>query len=253
MLAKRIIACLDVDNGRVVKGTNFENLRDSGDPVELGKLYSKVGIDELVFLDVSATIEGRKTMLGVVERVAQRLDIPFTVGGGIRDFETAAELIKLGADKVSINTAAVENPKLISKIAKTFGSQAVVVAIDAKKVDGEFYVFTHSGKKNTGMYLSDWVRKVEIFGAGEILLTSIDRDGTKKGYDLEMIGFVRNITNLPIIASGGAGRMEDFLDVFKAGADAALAASLFHFREIGVRDLKIFLKNNNVNVRLEEI
>ncbi|MCD6551177.1 imidazole glycerol phosphate synthase subunit HisF [Thermotoga sp.] len=251
MLARRIIACLDVKDGRVVKGTNFENLRDSGDPVELGKLYSKIGIDELVFLDITASVEKRKTMLELVESVAEQVDIPFTVGGGIHDFETAAELILRGADKVSINTAAVEKPGLITKIADTFGSQAVVVAIDAKRVNGRFVVFTYSGKKNTGILLSDWVREVEERGAGEILLTSIDRDGTKMGYDVEMIRFVRPLTNLPIIASGGAGKMEHFLEAFRAGADAALAASVFHFQEINVVELKKFLKDHGVNVRLE--
>nr|WP_296905012.1 imidazole glycerol phosphate synthase subunit HisF [Thermotoga sp.] len=234
-----------------MKGTNFENLRDSGDPVELGKLYSKIGIDELVFLDITASVEKRKTMLELVESVAEQVDIPFTVGGGIHDFETAAELILRGADKVSINTAAVEKPGLITKIADTFGSQAVVVAIDAKRVNGRFVVFTYSGKKNTGILLSDWVREVEERGAGEILLTSIDRDGTKMGYDVEMIRFVRPLTNLPIIASGGAGKMEHFLEAFRAGADAALAASVFHFQEINVVELKKFLKDHGVNVRLE--
>ncbi|KAF2959171.1 MULTISPECIES: imidazole glycerol phosphate synthase subunit HisF [unclassified Thermotoga] len=251
MLAKRIIACLDVKDGRVVKGTNFENLRDSGDPVELGKFYSEIGIDELVFLDITASVEKRKTMLELVEKVAEQIDIPFTVGGGIHDFETASELILRGADKVSINTAAVEDPSLITKIARTFGSQAVVVAIDAKRVDGEFVVFTYSGKKNTGILLRDWVVEVERRGAGEILLTSIDRDGTKAGYDTEMIRFVRPLTTLPIIASGGAGKMEHFLEAFLAGADAALAASVFHFREIDVRELKEYLKKHGVNVRLE--
>ncbi len=251
MLAKRIIACLDVKNGRVVKGTRFENLRDSGDPVELGEFYSEIGVDELVFLDITASVEKRRTMLELVERVAERIDIPFTVGGGIHDFETAAELILRGADKVSINTAAVEDPSLITRIAETFGSQAVVVAVDAKRVDGKFVVFTYSGKKNTGILLEDWVREVERRGAGEILLTSIDHDGTKAGYDLEMISFVRNLVNIPIIASGGAGEMEHFLEAFKAGADAALAASVFHFREIDVRSLKEYLRRNGVNVRLE--
>jgi len=251
MLAKRIIACLDVKDGRVVKGTRFENLRDSGDPVELGEFYSEIGVDELVFLDITASVEKRRTMLELVERVAERIDIPFTVGGGIHDFETAAELILRGADKVSINTAAVEDPSLITRIAETFGSQAVVVAVDAKRVDGKFVVFTYSGKKNTGILLEDWVREVERRGAGEILLTSIDHDGTKAGYDLEMISFVRNLVNIPIIASGGAGEMEHFLEAFKAGADAALAASVFHFREIDVRSLKEYLRRNGVNVRLE--
>ncbi|MGJ8454454.1 imidazole glycerol phosphate synthase subunit HisF [Pseudothermotoga sp. U03pept] len=251
MLTKRIIACLDVENGRVVKGTNFENLQDSGDPVELGKLYSEIGIDELVFLDITASIEKRRTVVDLVERVAEQIDIPFTVGGGIHDFETASQLILCGADKISLNTAAVEQPRLITKLSQTFGSQAVVVAIDSKRVDGKFFVFTHSGKNNTGVLLQDWVREVEKLGAGEILLTSIDRDGTKAGYDTEMISFVRDLTNLPIIASGGAGKIEDFLIVFRAGADAALAASVFHFREIDLRELKNFLKAQGVSVRME--
>ncbi|PLV59788.1 imidazole glycerol phosphate synthase subunit HisF [Thermotoga sp. KOL6] len=251
MLAKRIIACLDVKDGRVVKGTNFENLRDSGDPVELGKLYSEEGIDELVFLDITASVEKRRTMLELVEKVAEEIDIPFTVGGGIHDFETASELILRGADKVSINTAAVEKPELITKIARTFGSQAVVVAIDAKRIDGKFVVFTYSGKKNTGILLENWVQEIEKRGAGEILLTSIDRDGTKMGYDVEMIEFVRSLTGLPIIASGGAGEMKHFLEAFNAGADAALAASVFHFREIDVKKLKKFLKDHGISVRME--
>nr|4Z08_A Chain A, de novo designed kemp eliminase KE07 [synthetic construct]5D2T_A Chain A, De novo designed kemp eliminase KE07 [synthetic construct]5D2V_A Chain A, De novo designed kemp eliminase KE07 [synthetic construct]5D2W_A Chain A, De novo designed kemp eliminase KE07 [synthetic construct] len=250
-LAKRIIAALIVKDGRVVKGSNFENLRDSGDPVELGKFYSEIGIDELSFWDITASVEKRKTMLELVEKVAEQIDIPFTVGGGIHDFETASELILRGADKVEINTAAVENPSLITQIAQTFGSQAVVVYIAAKRVDGEFMVFTYSGKKNTGILLRDWVVEVEKRGAGEIVLGSIDRLGTKSGYDTEMIRFVRPLTTLPIIAHGGAGKMEHFLEAFLAGADAAKANSVLHFREIDVRELKEYLKKHGVNVRLE--
>jgi len=250
MLAKRIIACLDVKDGKVVKGKNFENLKYSGDPVNLGIKYSNEGIDELVFLDITASVEKRRIMLETVERVAEVINIPFTIGGGIWDFETAAELIYRGADKVSLNSGAVNNPKLITQIADNFGSQAVVVAVDAKRTENGFEVFTHSGKKPTGLKLEDWVLELEKRGAGEIMLTSIDTDGTKEGYDVEMIKVVRELVNIPLIASGGAGKKEDFLEVFRVGADAALAASVFHYKEIDIFELKSYLKKNRIPVRL---
>lgn len=250
MLAKRIIACLDVKDGKVVKGTNFENLRYSGDPVELAIRYSDEGIDELVFLDITASIEKRKTMIETVEKVAEAITIPFTIGGGIWDLELASELIYKGADKVSLNSGAVNNPNLITEIAKRFGSQAVVVAVDAKRTKLGFEVFTHSGKRATGMRLENWVKEIEERGAGEIMLTSIDTDGTKNGYDIEMLKIVREIVTIPIIVSGGAGRKEHFLEAFKNGADAALAASVFHYGEIDSSELKLYLGENGVPVRI---
>lgn len=250
MLAKRIIACLDVKEGKVVKGTNFENLRYSGDPVELGIRYSEEGIDELVFLDITASVEKRKTMIKTVEKVAASITIPFTIGGGIWDLELAFELIYKGADKVSLNSGAVNNPKLITKIAEKFGSQAVVVAIDAKRTEKGFEVFTHSGRKATGILLEDWSKTVENLGAGEILLTSIDKDGVKEGYDIEMLKVVRSIVNIPVIISGGAGKKEHFLEAFKNGADAALAASVFHYNEIEILELKKYLFENGIVVRI---
>ncbi|MDI3472925.1 MAG: imidazole glycerol-phosphate synthase subunit HisF [Thermotogaceae bacterium] len=250
MLAKRIIACLDVKDGKVVKGVNFENLRYSGDPVELGIRYSKEGIDELVFLDITASVEKRKTMVETVEKVAKNIMIPFTIGGGIWELDLAFELIYRGADKVSLNSGAVNNPELITKIAEKFGSQAVVVAIDAKRTGRGFEVFTHSGRKATGILLEDWCRTVEELGAGEILLTSIDKDGVKEGYDIEMLEIVRNIVTIPVIISGGAGKKEHFLEAFKNGADAALAASVFHYSEIEISELKKYLFENGVTVRI---
>jgi len=250
MLAKRIIACLDVKDGVVVKGVNFEGLRHSGDLVELAKFYSEFCIDELVFLDVTASIEKRKIVAELVTKVAEQLDIPFTVGGGINSYEIASEIITNGADKVSINTAAIENPDLITKIANKFGRQAVVVAVDAKRCSGEFVVFSHSGKKNTGLRLKDWLFEVQERGAGEVLLTSIDRDGTKFGYDLEMLSLARDVLDIPIIASGGAGSFSDFLEVFNIGIDAALAASIFHFGEISPIELKKYLREKGVYVRI---
>ncbi|WP_448376079.1 imidazole glycerol phosphate synthase subunit HisF [Fervidobacterium sp.] len=250
MLAKRIIACLDVKDGSVVKGVSFEELRYSGDPILLAKLYSKLLVDELVFLDVTASVEKRKIIAELVSKIAEQLDIPFTVGGGINSYEIAAELITNGADKVSINTAAIENPDLITKIANKFGRQAVVVAVDVKRYSGEFIVFSHSGKKNTGIRLKDWLVEVQERGAGEVLLTSIDRDGTKFGYDLEMLILARDVLDIPIIASGGAGDFAHFLEVFNIGIDAALAASIFHYGEISPIKLKEYLYENGVCVRL---
>lgn len=250
MLAKRIIACLDVKDQVVVKGRQFENLIYGGDPVELAKRYVELGVDELVFLDITATHEKRKTLVELVEKIAENINIPFTVGGGINSLELASELIYKGADKVSINSAAVENPQLITQIADRFGSQAVVVAIDVKKTEIGYEVFTVSGRKRTDITFESHLVEMQKRGAGELLITSIDKDGMQEGYDIETIRIAKSLTNLPVIVSGGAGRMEHFLDAFLAGADAALAASTFHFDQIDIPKLKRFLKENGVQVRL---
>lgn len=251
MLAKRIIPCLDVKNGETVKGINFENLQYAGDPIELAKKYSDEGADELVFLDITATNEGRKTTAQMVEKVAKQVFIPFTVGGGISSIEDMQRLLKAGADKVAINSAAVKNPDLIKKASTYFGSQCVVVAIDAKHVDGDYYVFINAGKKNTGLKLLDWAKKAEELGAGEILLTSMDADGTQSGFDLGMTKLVAQNVNIPVIASGGAGAdVGHFVDVFNiANADAALAASIFHYDTLPIKKLKYDLNENNISVR----
>ncbi|AZT90236.1 imidazole glycerol phosphate synthase subunit HisF [Caldicellulosiruptor changbaiensis] len=249
MVAKRIIPCLDVNRGRVVKGINFINLVDAGDPVECAQKYNQLGADELVFLDITASHEERNIMIDVVKKVAERVFIPFTVGGGIRNIEDIRNLLLAGADKVSINSAAVKNPDLINESAKIFGSQCIVVAIDAKRHKDGFHVYINGGRIDTGLDAIKWAREVERRGAGEILLTSMDRDGTKAGYDLELTEAVCSAVNIPVIASGGAGRPQDFLEVFKVGAEAALAASVFHFGEILISDLKQFLKNHNIEVR----
>lgn len=250
MFAKRIIPCLDVRAGRTVKGVNFENLRDAGDAVELAALYAEQGADELVFLDISATIEQRKTLVELVERVAATIFIPFTVGGGIRSVEDCAALLRAGADKVSINSAAVRDPDLITRIAERYGSQCVVVAIDIKLVENQWYVFVDSGKTQTAWSAVDWAREVERRGAGEILLTSMGHDGTKAGFALEITKEISQAATIPVIASGGAGSMQDFIDVFTLGAaDAALAASVFHFGEIYIPDLKKLLSKNGIPVR----
>lgn len=251
MLAKRIIPCLDVKNGETVKGINFENLQYAGDPIELAKKYSDEGADELVFLDITATNEGRQTTIKMVEKVAKQVFIPFTVGGGIQSIEDMKHLLKAGADKIAINSAAVKNPDLIKEASTYFGSQCVVVAIDAKHVDNDFYVFINAGKKNTGIKLIDWVKKVESLGAGEILLTSMDADGTQNGFDLGMTKLVVEHVNIPVIASGGAGaNIEHFIDVFKeAKADAALAASIFHYNTLPIPMLKHELKEKNIAIR----
>lgn len=247
MLAKRIIPCLDVKDGRVVKGVSFINLRDAGDPVEQADAYSRAGADELTFLDISASVERRGTLVDMVERVADTLFIPFTVGGGVRTVDDFRVLLRAGADKVSINTAAVENPELISQVAERFGSQCLVVAIDATSAGN---VFTHGGRKNVGLDACAWARRAEKLGAGEILLTSIDRDGTQKGFDLELTRDVVNSVNIPVIASGGAGSLEDFYSVLTDGrADAALAASLFHDRLLTISRVKSFLHARGVAVR----
>lgn len=252
MLAKRIIPCLDVKNGETVKGINFENLQYAGDPIELAKKYSDEGADELVFLDITATNEGRKTTVKMVEKVAKQIFIPFTVGGGISSIEDMRRLLTAGADKVAINSAAVKNPDLIKEASEYFGSQCIVVAIDAKYVDGDFYVFINAGQKNTGIKLINWAKKAESLGAGEILLTSMDADGTQNGFDLKMTKLVAENVNIPVIASGGAGAFaEHFADVFeKAQADAALAASIFHYGTLPVKKLKNELKNHQIPVRI---
>jgi cyclase len=251
MLAKRIIPCLDVDKGRVVKGVKFQNLRDAGDPVEVAKSYEEQSADELVFLDITASAEERKIMIEVVQRVAETIFIPFTVGGGVSSLEDIRRLLSAGADKVSINTAAVKNPQLIYESAKRFGSQCIVVAIDAKRSERGWEVYIHGGRTPTGLDAVEWAKRVESLGAGEILLTSIDADGTKKGYDIELCRAVASAVSIPVIASGGAGTMEHFYEVFtKTNVDAALAASLFHFREVSIPELKAYLKNKGVHVRL---
>lgn len=251
-LAKRIIPCLDVKNGETVKGINFENLQYAGDPIELAKKYSDEGADELVFLDITATNEGRQTTVKMVERVAKQVFIPFTVGGGINSVEDMRRLLSAGADKIAINSAAVKTPELIKEASDYFGSQCVVVAIDAKFIDGDFYVFINAGKKNTGLKLLDWVKKAESLGAGEILLTSMDADGTQNGFDLKMTKLVSQNVNIPVIASGGAGaNIEHFVDVFEqAQADAALAASIFHYNTLPVPKLKNALFEEKISVRL---
>lgn len=252
MLTKRIIPCLDVKNGQTVKGVNFENLRYAGDPVELAKKYSDDGADELVFLDITATNEKRNTTAEMVSKVAKQVFIPFTVGGGIKSLEEMKTLLTAGADKVAINSAAVKSPDLIKTGASYFGSQCIVVATDAKKVDNDFYVFINAGKLNTGIKLKDWVKEVESLGAGEILLTSMDADGTQNGFDLEMTKLVAQSIKIPVIASGGAGaNPQHFIDVFEKGyADAALAASIFHFDTLGIPKLKAELKKHNTEVRI---
>jgi len=251
MIAKRIIPCLDIKNGRTVKGVNFINLIDAGDPVELAKRYTAEGADELVFLDISATEQKRKTLSDLVLRVAEALDIPFTVGGGVSSLKDAKVLLKNGADKVSINSAAVKNPNLINEMSNAFGNQCVVVAIDAKKINDKWIVHLVGGKEKTNIDLFDWANEVESRGAGEILFTSMDNDGTKKGFANSALSKLSEIVNIPIIASGGAGCNKDFLDTFTIGnADAALAASVFHFGKIKIPELKKDLKKNNIPIRL---
>ena len=251
MIAKRIIPCLDIKNGRTVKGVNFINLIDAGDPVELAKRYTAEGADELVFLDISATEQKRKTLSDLVLRVAEALDVPFTVGGGVSSLKDAKVLLKNGADKVSINSAAVKNPNLINEMSNAFGNQCVVVAIDAKKINNKWIVHLVGGKEKTNIDLFDWANEVESRGAGEILFTSMDNDGTKKGFANSALSKLSEIVNIPIIASGGAGCNKDFLDTFTIGnADAALAASVFHFGKIKIPELKKDLKKNNIPIRL---
>jgi len=251
MLTKRIIPCLDIKNGRTVKGVNFVNLIDAGDPVALAKQYAEVGADELIFLDISATLEGRKTMLEMVLKVAAQVNIPFTVGGGISTVEDVDALLHCGADKVSINSSAIKRPVLINELSQKFGSQCVVVAIDAKQIDGKWVVHLAGGTIPTELELFDWAKEVEQRGAGEILFTSMDNDGTKEGFANEALAKLSALVNIPIIASGGAGSVQHFVDTFiKGKSDAALAASVFHFGEIPIPTLKQELKNNTIEVRL---
>ena len=254
-LAKRIIPCLDVDNGRVVKGVQFVDIRDAGDPVEVARRYDEQGADEITFLDITASSDARDTIVHVVEEVASQVFIPLTVGGGIRTVEDIRRMLNAGADKVGINTAAVANPEFVKEAAEKFGSQCIVVAIDAKKVSKEgeaskWEIFTHGGRKPTGIDAIEWARKMVEYGAGEILLTSMDRDGTKIGFDLELTSAISEAVNVPVIASGGAGEKEHFVEVFDRGsADAALAASIFHYNEIPIPELKEYLKQHNIIVR----
>lgn len=251
MLTKRIIPCLDIKNGRTVKGINFLDLKDAGDPIELAQKYSNEGADELVFLDISATEEQRKTLVDLVRKVAATINIPFTVGGGISSVKDVELLLNNGADKIAINSSAFKNPNLINELALNFGSQCVVVAIDAKQIEGVWKVHLVGGKVPTELDLFEWVKEVEFRGAGEILFTSMDNDGTKNGFANDALERLSKIVNIPIIASGGAGSIQHFIDVFKIGkADAALAASVFHYQEIEIRDLKTMLKNNSIPIRL---
>lgn len=250
MLTKRIIPCLDIKNGRTVKGVNFVELRDAGDPVELAELYSNQGADELVFLDISATEERRKTLIELVTKVARKINIPFTVGGGISSVEDVHSLLHAGADKVSINSSAVKNPNLINDLSSKFGAQCIVVAIDAKQIDGCWKVHLVGGKVPTEIDLFDWAKEVERRGAGEILFTSMDHDGTKNGFANEALLKLTEMVNIPVIASGGAGNIQHFADVFILGkSDAALAASVFHYKEIDIQHLKKELKNKKIAIR----
>lgn len=251
MLAKRIIPCLDIKDGSTVKGVNFENLKYAGDPVQLAKKYSDDGADELVFLDITATNEKRKTIIELVQKVAKNVFIPFCVGGGIKTIEDIRGILLAGADKISLNSSAVKTPHLIKEASNYFGSQCIVIAVDGKRVDGDFYVFINAGQKNTGIKVKDWVKFVQESGAGEILLTSMDYDGTQKGYDIELTKLVCESVNIPVIASGGAGsNPQHFIDVFeKTNCDAALAASIFHFNTLPVENLKNSLLKANIPIR----
>ncbi len=251
MLKKRIIPCLDVKDGRVVKGINFVNLIDAGNPVEQAKFYSENGADEICFLDISASLENRDTIINMVEKTAEEVFIPLTVGGGVRSVENIHNLLKAGADKVSINSAAITNPNIIKKSSKYFGSQCIVVAVDVKKTGDSWTVYSHGGTRKTGIDAISWLKKVEELGAGEILLTSMDKDGTKSGFDLEILLEANKILNIPIIASGGVGSINHFYEGITIGkADALLAASVFHFNEFSIMDVKNYLKNNKIEVRV---
>ncbi len=251
MVKIRIIPCLDVKNGRVVKGINFVDLVDAGDPVEQAKHYSENGADEICFLDISASIENRNTMVSVVEKTANEVFIPLTVGGGISSINNIKSLLRAGADKISINSAAINNPEIIKQSSDYFGNQCIVVAVDAKKIDNDWYVYSHGGTKNTGLYALDWVERVQKLGAGEILLTSMDKDGTKSGFDIELLKKVSEILTIPVIASGGVGSLNHFYEgVDKGKANALLAASVFHFNEISIKEVKDYLFNKNIKVRL---
>jgi cyclase len=249
-LAKRIIPCLDVTDGRVVKGVNFVDLQDAGDPVEIAKQYNEAGADELTFLDITASSDNRDLILDIIESVAKQIFIPLTVGGGVRSTNDVRRLLNVGADKVSINTAAILNPELVKEAASRFGSQCIVVAIDAKRVDDHWEVFTHGGRKSTGLNAIDWAKKMVDYGAGELLVTSMDKDGTKEGFDLELTRKISNSVEVPIIASGGVGNLNHLVDGVKlGGADAVLAASIFHFGEYSIRDAKDFMKQHSIEIR----
>ena len=251
MLSKRIIPCLDIDNGRVVKGTNFINIRDAGDPSELATFYNKEGADELVFLDITATHEDRKTIVDVVKKVSSQVFIPLTVGGGIREVKDMKIMLEAGADKVSINSSAINNPSLITECSKEFGTQCVVSAIDVKKIDSKWIVFTHGGRKITNIDVMDWARIVEENGAGEILLTSMDKDGSYDGYDIELLSKINEKISIPLIASGGAGKLDHLVEALSLGnADSVLAASIFHYGEYSIKEAKEFLNENKIQVRL---
>ena len=253
MLKKRIIPCLDINNGRVVKGINFVNLVDAGDPAEQAKIYNDNGADEICFLDITASHEDRNIILEIVKKTTEKCFVPLTVGGGVRSIEDINNLLQAGADKVSINTAAVSNKNFIKEAAEKFGSQCIVVAVDAKKVNNDKWeVFTHGGRKSTGKDVLNFVKKMETLGAGEILLTSMDRDGTKKGYDLDLTKKVSSLINIPVIASGGVGTLDHLYDgIVKGGASAVLAASIFHYGELTIKDTKEYLKSKNIPVRLQ--
>jgi cyclase len=250
MLKKRIIPCLDIQHNRVVKGIHFENIRDAGNPVELARYYTDAGADELVFLDITATAERRKPITNLISAIAAVINIPFTVGGGIRSIEDVTAIIQAGSDKISLNSAAVQNPSLITSIAGTYGTQCVIVAIDAKWLDNQWKVMINGGKTSTHLSVIEWAQKVQALGAGEILLTSMDHDGAKNGYDIDLINAVNAVVNIPVIASGGAGTPEHFMDLFtKSRASGALAASIFHFGEIAITDLKNNLRRQNIPIR----
>lgn len=251
MLAKRIIPCLDIRSGRVVKGTNFEGVRDVDDPVSLAKFYNDSGADELVFYDITATVEGRSLFTDVLKRVAGEIFIPLTVGGGINTLEDFDRVLKSGADKVSVNSGAIRNPSIIEAAAKRYGDQCVVLSMDVKRVDGSFHVFSKGGREDAGLDAVEWARRGQESGAGEIVVNSIDTDGVKKGFDLEMLTAIGNVVSVPIIASGGAGCAEDFVTLFKTvpSADAGLAASIFHYKEVAISELKELLRNNDIIVR----
>lgn len=251
MITKRIIPCLDIKDGRTVKGINFENIKDAGDPVELAIEYAKQGADELVFLDITATNEKRKTLSELVTRIAKHINIPFTVGGGISSVEDVSILLNSGADKISVNTSAVKNPQLIKELANQFGSQCVVLAIDTKFEDNNWYVYLNGGRVKTDIKTIDWAKEAVALGAGEILLTSMNNDGTKDGFAIDITKQISEAVNVPVIASGGAGNMQHFKEIFENGkADAALAASVFHYKEIAIPQLKTYLKENNIEIRL---
>lgn len=252
MITKRIIPCLDVRDGRVVKGTNFQNLNDVSSPVELGEFYSKCGADELVFYDITASAEGRALFTDILREVASKIFIPLTVGGGINTVEDFDRVLKCGADKVSVNSGAIRNPDLISQAARLYGNQCVVISCDIKRVDGVFHVFAKGGREDTGMEAISWIKRCVDMGAGEVVVNSIDTDGVKQGFDIEMLKAVCEAVNVPVIASGGAGSAEDFVTLFNEipDIDAGLAASIFHFGEVQIKDLKKLLKENNINVRL---